>query len=215
VTRAGLIAVVLVLLVGSAAAFAWTEKLKLAPARVAKPDYIRHYSPGRKPDPLSFVIRRAQALDVSVVDADGHHVATLAEGKDERAGRVSFLWDGKNDAGEPVPDGVYRLKVRLHDERRTILIPSTIHVDTTAPKARILGVRSIDGIAVRYSSDESARPLLLLDGKVVLRGDHHRPGDARVRWPGPVPSGSHQVTLVLVDRAGNRSQPTAPVTVVG
>jgi hypothetical protein len=71
------------------------------------------------------------------------------------------------------------------------------------------------GLAVRYTSDETARPLLKLDGKVVLRGKRHRPGNVRLRWDRPLPPGNHEVTLVLADQAGNRSEPTQPVSVGG
>jgi hypothetical protein len=221
-TRTGLIAVALVLLVGSAAAFAWTEKLKLEPARVSKPQFDRHFSPTcdcrRATSHLSFVLERGQRIDVSVVDVDGHHVATLAARREEPAGRVRFEWDGRTEDGQVVPDGIYRLKVRLQSERRTILIPSTIHVDTSAPELRDVGVENAQtgsGLVVRYASDETARPLLKLDGKVVFRGERRRPGNARLRWLGPLPPGSHEVTLVLVDQAGNPSQPSQPVTVGG
>jgi hypothetical protein len=221
-TRTGLIAVVLVLLVGSAAAFAWTEKLKLEPAPVSKPEFDRHLSPScgcrRATSHLSLLLRHSQDLDASVVDAEGNHVRTLVEGQHAPAGRVRLRWDGRGDNGQLVPDGIYRLRLRLHGDRRTILIPSAIHVDTKAPQGHVLGVQQTQsgpGLLVRYSSDETARALLLLDGEVVARGERHQAGDTRLRWSGPLPAGSHEVTLVLVDLAGNRSQPTQPVTVGG
>ncbi|HEY7004381.1 MAG TPA: FlgD immunoglobulin-like domain containing protein [Gaiellaceae bacterium] len=220
--RTGLIAVALVLLVGSAAAFAWTEKLKLEPARVSKPQFDRHFSPTcnchRATSSLSFVLERGQRIDVSVVDVDGDHVATLASGQAEPAGRVRLAWDGRTDDGLIAPDGIYRLKVRLQAERRTILIPSTIHVDTSAPELRdvvVEGAQTGSGLVIRYASDETARPLLKLDGKIVFRGERRHPGNARLRWEGPLPPGSHEAVLVLVDQAGNRSQPSQPVTVGG
>ena len=205
------------LLIGSVAAFTRTEKLKLAAAPVVKPQFDRHISPvcGCRTSTagLSFLLRRAERIDVSVVDADGGHVVTLVQGKDEPAGRVSLDWNGRGADGQVVPDGVYRLKVRLERDRRTILIPMTIHVDTTAPHGRILSVQSGAGLDVRYTSSETARALLLLDGKVALRGKQRRPGTARLHWEGPLPPGSHAITIVLVDQAGNRSQPTQPVAV--
>ena len=207
----------LALLVGSVAAFTRTEKLKLAPAPVVKPEFDRHFSPGcncrHATSHLSFLLRHRERIDVSVVNADGGHVATLAQGQDAPAGRVGFDWDGRGEDGRVVPDGVYRLKVRLERDRRTILIPSTIHVDTTSPKARVLGVQSGPGLDVRYTSSETARALLVLDGKVVARGAKRRPGKARLVWDGPLPPGSPEVTVVLVDPAGNRSEPTQPVSV--
>ena len=100
-------------------------------------------------------------------------------------------------------------------DRRTILIPTTIQVDTVAPHVRVLSVQSGPGLDVRLSSNESARAILLLDGKTVFRGRRRAAGTQTLHWLGPLPAGSHEVTVVVVDQAGNRSQPTQPVAVVG
>ena len=44
-----------------------------------------------------------------------------------------FAWDGRNDAGQIVPDGVYHVQLQLKDEDRTIEFPSTVRVDSTPP----------------------------------------------------------------------------------
>jgi hypothetical protein len=217
-SRNGLIAVVLVLLAGSVAAFAWTERLKLKPAPVSKSHFVRHFSPTcgchRSSTHLTFRSRGPERVDVSIVDADGHFVTTLAEGREIPEGHVTFVWDGRDADGNVVRDGLYRTKVRLEHARRTLLIPAAIHVDTVAPKPRVSSVTAGTGADVRYGSTEAARPILFVDGKAVFRGKRKHAGNARLQWPGPWPSpGSHEVTLVLVDRAGNRSEPTAPLTV--
>jgi len=132
VGRVALIAVSLALLIGSAAAFTRTEKLKLTPAPVAKPKFQRHLYPNCAcPEAkvrLSLLFRRPERVDVSVVDPDGAHVATLVREKHLMAGRTSFRWNGRDDAGEVVARGRYRLQIRLVGDRRTILIPTTIVV---------------------------------------------------------------------------------------
>jgi FlgD Ig-like domain len=218
VGRNGVIAVVLVLLGGSVAAFAWTEKLKVSPVPVTKVRFVRHFSPTcecrRSTARLIFQVRHPERLDVSIVDADDSHVATLAKGRDLSEGRVTFEWDGRDDDGRVVPDGPYRAKVRLEDDRRTILIPGPINVDTVPPRARVLSLQSGTGLDLRYASSEAARPFLLVDGKIVFRGERTHAGKAGLEWPGPWPgSGPHTASLVLVDRAGNRSLPTTPIIV--
>lgn len=216
-SRTALIVLTLALLIGSAAAFARTERLKLAQSPVAKPKFARHFSPtcGCKhaTAQLSLLLRGPEQLDVSVVDSDGGHVATLAEGQDVAAGRASFEWDGRDDDGQVVPDGLYRLKVRLEHDRRTILIPKTILVDTTPPRVRILeAVGEVDGVVVRYRTNEGVRVFLLLNGKKVARGIRRSAGVGRlVTDPMGIPP-MEGFTLVAVDRAGNRSEP-APVSV--
>jgi flagellar hook capping protein FlgD len=136
VGRVGLVALSLALLVGSAAAFTRTEKLKLEPAPVAKPKFERKLYPScgcrDRRARLSVLFRRPVQVDVSIVDVDGAHVATLARGKNFLAGRRAFRWNGRNDAGEVVARGRYRLQIRLVGDRRTILIPTTIVVRPTA-----------------------------------------------------------------------------------
>jgi hypothetical protein len=179
---------------------------------VAQPEFDRHLSPRcgclHATSTLSLLLKRPETLDASVVDSDGAHVATLAESQDFPAGRASFDWDGRGDDGQVVPDGLYRLKVRLENDRRTILIPKTVLVDTTAPRLRIIeAVSGVDGLQVRYKTNEDARVTLLLNGKKVERG--RRGG---VTWqPMGVAASTEGLTLVAVDRAGNRSQPVPVV----
>jgi hypothetical protein len=216
-SRTGLIAVALVLLIGSAAAFARSERLKLEPSPVAKPKFERHLSPicdcRTATSSLSFLLRRPERLDVSVVDSEGDHVATLVDSQDFNAGRISFEWDGREDSGEVSPDGIYRLKVRLEHDRRTILIPETIIVDSVPPRIRVLeAVSGADGILVRYDVDGRVRALLLDDGKIVIRARTRRAGTGRLTWQ-PMEKGAVTgLTLVAIDPAGNRSEPV-PVVV--
>ena len=118
-----------------------------------------------------------------MVDSDGAHVATLADAQESKAGRVSYEWNGRDDDGQVVPDGLYRLKVRLEHDRRTILIPKTILVDTTPPHVRILeAVTTDEGVAVRYRTNEGVRLHLLLDGKKVAHSAKRTAGIGRITW---------------------------------
>ena len=210
--RTALIVLAVALLVGSAAAFTRTERLKLAPSPVAKPKFERHLSPTcdcpHARASLSLLLRRPERLDVSVVDSDGGHVATLADAQDHQAGRVTFEWDGRGDSGQVVPDGLYRVRVRLEHDRRTILIPKTVLVDTAPPKIRILSaVAEVDGVVVRYRTNEAVRASLLLNGKRVAKDSRPSAGVWRlVTMPMGIPP-LDEFTLVAVDRAGNRSEP--------
>ena len=201
------------LLVGSAAAFTRSERLKLTPSPISRAKFERHLSPTcgcpHATSTLSLQLRSPESLDVSIVDSDGAHVATLAESKDLPAGLASFDWKGRADDGQVVSDGVYRLKVRIENDRRTILIPKTVLVDTTPPRLRIVeAVSGIDGVQVRYRTDKDARVIMLRSGKRVARGSR-----GRVSWqPMEVPVSAEGLTLVAVDRAGNRSEPV-PVVV--
>jgi hypothetical protein len=219
----------LALLIGAAAAFTWTERLKLAPAPITRPDFDRHFSPicgcKRASADLGFLLRRPQRLDLSIVDEEGHHVASLGDLVEREAGVVALKWDGRNDAGDIVPDGVYRLRVYLHKDRRTILIPTRINVDTTAPVVRVISPRepiSLDlsadsAVAIVYRQNEGARAVLLVDGKPAASEGLHRVGRWTLEWDGTIHGkallrGVHSLSLVGVDRARNRSQLTSSLT---
>jgi hypothetical protein len=209
-----LIVLAVALLVGSAAAFTRTERLKLAASPVAKPKFERHLSPTcgctHATASLSLLLRRPERLDVSVVDSDGGHVATLADAQDHKAGRVRFEWGGRDDSGQVAPDGIYRLRVWLEHDRRTILIPKTILVDTLPPRVRIVeAVSGADGVVqIRYRVNEPSRTILLRDGKKVARGSK-----GQVSWT-PVHVAPQGLALVAVDRSGNRSEPEPVSTAV-
>jgi hypothetical protein len=123
---------------------------------------------------------------------------------------------------------VYRLRVHLEDERRTIVIPNRFRVDTEAPTITLVrltprrlspdgdGVRDEAKVAFRLS--QPGRVLVLVDGLVAARGRREGAGEAELLWPGrhasgPVRAGYSVVALEAQDRAGNMSPPTAGVRV--
>lgn len=210
------------LLVGSVAAFSYTEKLKLTRSPVGIPRFDRWLSPGcecpQERVDLSFLLRKPQRINVDLVDADGRSIRMLATGEQLPAGRVEYEWDGRDDQGAVAPDGPYRVRVRLLDDRRTIVVPLEVRVDTRPP--RVTGVRGpADASAVgeevefRFRTDEFGTPLVVVDGAVVARGPAGLPGLRRVLWTPSTP-GLFRVAVALEDRAGNTSEPAGDVTVV-
>ena len=215
------------LLVGSVAAFTYTQKLKLQRSPISTARFDRWISPEcdcpHQTARLSFELRERERIDATIVDGDGNLVATLLAASEEAPGRVRLAWDGRDNAGRVVPDGDYRVRVRLRDERRTIVIPTEVHVDTVPPRVVLRGVSSTtlargETIELRFETNEFGRPLLLVDGEVAARGPTAEPGRRKVEWAGrarrvPLPPGLYEVALVVEDRAGNRSEPTAPAHV--
>jgi hypothetical protein len=223
---------VLGLLGGATAAFAITEALKLERSPITAPDFTKRFSPTcRCPEQratLAFRLRTADRLDAAVVNGDADVVRTLVGGKEHKRGRVQFEWDGRDDAGRVVPDGRYRLRVRLAREHRTILMPNPVVVDTRPPHVRILGLDKPafspdgdgrdDSVTVRFQTSEAARPVLLVDGTVAEQGRHRFVGRAGLEWDGKVqgralPVGTYELALWGRDRAGNLSRRTESVSV--
>jgi hypothetical protein len=225
-TRLPQIAVVLVLLGATAAAFAVTERLKLERSPITGTRVDRVFSPvcecARDVAVISFVLRRPSEVTVDVLDAGGERVRTLVRRREEGAGRVAYTWDGRNDEDRVVQEGRYRPRVQIREHGRTIVLPNPIRVDTTPPRIRVTRVRprvfSPDGdgrsdrVTVRYEVDESARAMLLVDGtrRVLARFRGQR---GRLVWfgrvrGGPVRPGIYELRLRALDRAGNRSHRT-------
>ena len=227
--RRALIVLTVALLLGSAAAFTWTEKLKLERAPIGEPRFDHRFSPGcgcpRGMARLSFLLHKADRLHVVVVDEADQVVRTLAKDLERPSGRVEFQWDGKDAAGATVPDGDYRLRVALEGAERTIVTRARVRVDTKPPDVRLLSVSALtlvpggEGIRFRYAASESGRPILLVDGRIASRKRARRSGPATLTWTGTIRSntvapGRHQVAVVVADRAGNRSRPTEAVTIL-
>jgi hypothetical protein len=230
--RVALIALTLLLLAGTTVAFSVTQTLKLERSPVTAPRFDQIFSPTCrcKTDTaqLSFRLRRADRVDAVLVDGRGHPVRTLASDLPRPRGRVTFLWNGRNEEGEVVPDGRYRLRVHLRQSRRTILIPTPVKVDTDPPALRILrttepvlspdGDHRRDRFSIFYRSDEQARPVLVVDGKRAALGRLSPPGRARLDWHGRIggrlqPPGKYLLSLHVVDRAGNSSPQAEPLPV--
>lgn len=216
------------LLLGTVAAFTYTEALKLDRSPVGGARFDRWLSPvcgcPHESAALSFELREAERIAVAVVDGDDERVRLLSSGVSRPPGRVTFTWDGRDDAGRVVPDGAYRLRIRLLDERRRIVVPEDVNVDTRAPVVRLRSISPAilspgEALVVRYRSDERGVPVLLADGDEVLRARRRPPGGHRVRWPAAVDEavlapGAHSVALAVEDAAGNRSEPTVAVTIL-
>lgn len=223
--------VVLVLLAATAAAFAVTERLKLEKSPVTATRVDKVFSPvcecARDVARISFVLRRKAEVTLDLLDRDGDRVRTVVRALDEPKGRVTYVWDGRDDFDRVVPEGIYRPRIRLRENGRTIVMPNPIRVDTTAPRIRILRVRprvfSPDGdgrrdrVTVQYASDEPARAMLLVDDRRRSLGRFLRT-EGQIAWSGlvggrPVRPGIHELRLRAIDRAGNRSPRTRAVPV--
>jgi hypothetical protein len=176
---------------------------------------------------ISFVLRKRGQITVDVLDTAGESVRTLVRDRDEPRGRVSYVWDGRDESGRIVPEARYRPRVQVHEHGRTIVLPTPIRVDTTAPRIRFTEVSprlfSPDGdgrndrVTAKYAVDEIAQAMLLVDGRRRVLGRFRARG-GRLTWMGqiagrPARPGVYELRLRALDRAGNRSRRTRAVPV--
>src|SRR4029453_12071463 len=118
-------------------AFVLTEALKLEPTPISRPRFNVAFSPGcaciHDTARLPVRLKEAETIDATIVDSEGDEVRTLTLASPREPGRTVLLWDGKDDRGEIVPDGTYRLRLSFERSDRSIVVPNPIQVDTRAP----------------------------------------------------------------------------------
>jgi hypothetical protein len=221
--------IVLALLGATAAAFAVTERLKLERSPITGTQVDRVFSPvcdcARDEAVISFVLRRREQLTLDILNRQGRSVRTIVRDQREPAGRVSYTWDGRDNLDRVVPEGVYRPRVQLERNGRTIVLPNPIRVDTTAPRITLVrvfprvfspdGDGSSDRVTASYKIDERAHPTMLVDGRQRVRSKF-RQLEGKLAWFGringrTVRPGVYEIRLRAIDRAGNRSARTRAV----
>jgi hypothetical protein len=222
VARLAPTALVLALLAATAAAFAVTEGLKLEPSPIRSTQVDKVFSPvcrcATARANIRFRLRKADTLTLAIVDAKGNVVRTIVDGESFGPGRHHFAGTGRTDAGGRAPDGVYHPRVHLGGEHRTILLPNPIVLDTKPPTATLTIRKRLltpghARLRAIYRLSEPGIPLLLVDGKVAVRGRFQRP-QGELDWFGKgEPAGSYRVSLVAIDLAGNVGKPTPAVPV--
>ena len=223
--------IVLALLGATAAAFAVTERLKLERSPITGTKVDRVFSPvcecARDLSVISFILRRRETVTLDILDRSGRSIRTVVRNRREPAGRVSYTWDGRDNADRVVQEGIYRPRVTLKRNGRTIVLPNPIRVDTTAPVITLVRVSprvfSPDGdgrrdrVTATYRIDERARAVMLVDGRQRVQSKFRRQqgnlvwfGRVNGRTVGP---GLYEIRLRAADRAGNRSMRTRAVSV--
>jgi len=129
----------LVLVLGAVAAFVQAQALKADRPALRALDFDARLAPGchcaQAVARLAVRLRDGQRIDAAIIDADGRPVRTLATGELRGGGEVAFTWSGRDDAGEIVPDGDYRLRIDLTEPKRSITLPSPVAVEAAGSEA--------------------------------------------------------------------------------
>jgi FlgD Ig-like domain len=213
-------ALLFTLLGATATAFVVTEGLKLEPSPIAKVRVTKVFSPTCECPTdfavIKFQLRKADRVTVSVVGKGRRLVRTLVGPSTRKKGLLLATWDGRDEDGAVVPDGVYRPLVHLR--HRTILMPNRVHIDTTPPLLKLLvagphvlgpGKR----FKVRYLLNERGRVYVFLNGRRVVTGRSTRPR-WNVQWRAHGRPGKYRVTVAARDIAGNLSDASRAISVV-
>jgi hypothetical protein len=206
--------VVLSLLVGTAVAFAETERLKVAPTPIEEAFVQPAFSPtcGCPTAKAEIRIRlhRADTVTVRILDETGLLVDIVTQHTRLPRGRSELEWNG---AG--APDGRYQVEVELERAGRTFKLPQFTNLDTVAPTARVVAythkARVRQRVHILYRVSEAAHGVVYVNGKRVAL-THTKLRQAKVDWR-PRRPGRYRLELAAVDLAGNLG-PRSPVFTV-
>jgi len=228
-----------VLVLATLGAFVVTQKLKSSPPLVVRPQVYAVFSPAQharvRRARISFWIVHSDDVSVSLVDAGGQIVRRLLDGRQLAARkRLTLWWNGREDGGARAPDGLYRVRVALIGEGRTIDLEQAIQLDTEPPRPLVTDVtprvgdgpaflpqRGVAAVTIHASGLEgrSAKvPIYRTDVTPARRvGELSIPFGARTAtWDGtlggrPAPPGTYLMGLLVADRAGNVGSFPAPL----
>jgi hypothetical protein len=231
-SRAALAAFV-ALVAATFGAFFVAQRLKGAPPAVVLHGARAPFSPdGDHRDDVkrfSVVVRHSDRLTVEIVDDGGGTVRRLADHVTAKPlVPVHLRWNGRDDEGALVPDGIYHVRVTLRRTGRTVTVPRNVRVDTVAPRPYVKAVgpsRIIaPGAKVTFTLGHRGRSRATRVN--LLRTDlaHPRvvatasvPADEQSwTWDGEIaggaaPAGTYLAQLVRADGAGNVGRVPAQV----
>lgn len=141
---------VLVLLALTVAAFGLSQRLKREPLLIDRVTYLAEgvpegsakrtvFTPNgdcrRERIAIRFRSTRNDIASISVVTPEGSPVRSLTRGRFLRRYReYRFVWDGRSTGGRPVPQGRYRVRVRLRENDRDFVLPGKMRLRRPAPR---------------------------------------------------------------------------------
>ena len=240
-TRPLVRAVFAVVVVATVAAFFVTQQLKgefpLVIRFATKP---AHFSPNgdgyRDTSKIGFDLSEPASVSFMVIDAEGTEVRQVVSDR-RLAGDAKhrFTWDGRDDEGDVVPDGTYRMRVVRRDESRVIDSVKEISVDTVPPRVELVSAEPSviatgppgepPQVRLRWRGPRNKAPVVRVfrtgegEPRIVRR---FRGGPERSAiWDGSVsagpdrtesaPEGDYAFTVAVRDKAGNATEAPAPV----
>lgn len=168
-------------------------------------------------DSAQIFVQSDAAIALDIVASDNQPVRRLSA-----TGAGTLVWDGRDNAGRPVADGVYALRVIDRDDATD---GARIEIDTRPPVVRLAANRELvspdgdqrfDNVRLSWGSEGETTLRLLIDnesGRVAdlappTSGVDWRPQDAA---GSTLADGTYQLTLFAQDRAGNRAT-SDPIT---
>jgi hypothetical protein len=121
---------------------------------------------------VGFDLSESAEVSFSIIDSDGAEVRRLVDDRELAGDRKHrFRWDGRDDDGNVVPDGTYRMRVARRKEGRILNSFKKVIVDTRRPKV------ALSATAPGVIDPSSGRPIAV---RVRYRGPSTRGPEFRV-----------------------------------
>ncbi|MEA2153972.1 MAG: hypothetical protein QOE11_112 [Solirubrobacteraceae bacterium] len=229
-------------------AFFVAQELKSTPPLVQDVKVTPFFSPNRDGRfdraRASFLLKRTDDVTVTVIDRAGDEVRQLRNNRRlPLHQRMAIVWDGRDTARRTVPDGVYRIRVSLRRQGRSVTLPRNIRKDTRPPNVIVTSIGPLRDKLPRpelfpNTKGEPARVSFLAPGHrkevLVYRTDVRpvrpvfdtpvRLADDATRWTWDgtadgrrVAPGTYLVVVRVRDQAGNvgSSAPVPPRLLFG
>jgi hypothetical protein len=207
------------LLAATATSFAVEERLKLEDSPVLKTKVESLFSPKVGEGKIGFQLRREENIGLDIVDDKGTVVRHALGAGVFGNSFHQFAWDGRNDAGQIVPDGLYHVQLELKDEDRTIEFPTPLRVDSTPPTIDEVHLKHqvfspdadhrADQLLVRYRFSEPAYAILYVNGRRVGQTFRKKPVGSYPWYAKGKKAGTYRVALAARDLAGNQTSTRA------
>lgn len=154
--RVGLVTALVLLLLTGLALFV-SQRLKRQPLVVDRVEFVASgvspeaedanvFSPNGdcRRDGIAVIFRttRSDRARVEVITPEREVVRTLARDRFLKRYRIHrFFFDGRDDAGRPLPQGRYRLKVTMFDQGRVLYLPRKMRLRQFEPPDSACGDR--------------------------------------------------------------------------
>jgi flagellar hook assembly protein FlgD len=163
---------------------------------------------------FSYTLNEDAEVSVNVFNESNIPVRKLKNGEFQTRGQHVSVWDGRNELGQPVPDGHYRLEVSARGTMRSSSQSVSVLVDTLPPMLRLA---NLDEVSKVKEANFTVEGLTDAEAVVQLDGD---PTAIAVDTGGQfslkkqLVEGANQIRVSATDPAGNATYASREVVLI-